>query len=179
MTEWALTRVDLQWSVQAHPAAFQYGQFLLDFYTCYSSYRYYNAINQWYCLEYHPLLYVADPRSKRSTYMIRPSAQSPDYAIAEGLRPFRQWVQLTNSNIYIFDSFNLYVVKNRKSRVGVFIENWERLIKYNHLFTNSTPSLCLPDYSVHCGQFHSSVESTQTEAQIDAYLACPSSPTMV
>ena len=34
MTEWALARVSLQRSVQAHPAAFQDGQFLVDFYTC-------------------------------------------------------------------------------------------------------------------------------------------------
>ena len=37
MTEWALARVDFKRSVQAHPAAFQYGQFLADFYTCHPS----------------------------------------------------------------------------------------------------------------------------------------------
>ena len=33
MMEWALARVDLQQSVQAHPADFQDGQFLVEFYT--------------------------------------------------------------------------------------------------------------------------------------------------
>ena len=66
MTEWALARVDLKRSVQAHPAALQDGQFLVDFYTCHPSDRYYNAINQCYWLEYHPALSIADPNNRKS-----------------------------------------------------------------------------------------------------------------
>ena len=45
MTEWALVRVDLQRSIQAHPAALQDGRFLVDFYTCHPADRRYNVSN--------------------------------------------------------------------------------------------------------------------------------------
>ena len=146
MTEWALTRVDLQRSVQAHPAALHDGQFLVDFYILHPSDKYYNRINQSYWVQYHPALSVADPHRKHSTHLIRPSAKLPDYAISEGLLPFSQWVRLTNANTYISSPFNIAVVNNRKSRDRVSNENWERLIRYNHLLINSTPPLALSDY---------------------------------
>ena len=57
ITEWALYRVDLKRSVQAHPAALHNGRFIVDFYTCHPS-------DRRYCLEYHPALSLADPHRK-------------------------------------------------------------------------------------------------------------------
>ena len=93
MIEWALVQVYLQRPLQAHPVALQDGKFLVDFYTCHPADKKYNAINQRYWLEYHPILEVAGPYRNRCTHMIWPFAQSPSYAVAEGLRPFSQWVQ--------------------------------------------------------------------------------------
>ena len=74
MTEWTLACVYLQQSVQAHPAALQDGRFLVDFFTCHCSDRYYNAINKYYCIKYHPVLSIANPHRKHITHLICPSA---------------------------------------------------------------------------------------------------------
>ena len=85
MAEWALVRVDLQRSVLSHPSTLQDGQFLVDFYTCQSADKMFNALNQRYWLEYHPKFDLSNPYCDCFTHMIRPSAQLPSYAVAEGL----------------------------------------------------------------------------------------------
>ena len=108
MIEWALFRVDLQRSVQMHPADLQDGRFIVDFYTCHPSDRCYNTINQRYWIKYHRAFSVADTHRKCSTHLKRPYVQSPEYGIAEGLCPFSQWVRLTNADTYISSIFNCY-----------------------------------------------------------------------
>ena len=179
MTEWALVRVDLQRSIRAHPSALQDGRFLVDFFTCHPADKRYNAINQRYWLEYHPSLEVADPHRNRCAHLIRPSAESASYADAEGLKPFRQWVRLTNADTYITGPFDFAIVNGRKSRDRIGAEHWKKLGEHNHLFVNETPCLDLPDYSVHCGQFHTSLESPAITSRVVAYLAQPSSPDTV
>ena len=179
MTEWALVRVDLQRSIQAHPSALQDGRFLVAFYTCHPADKRYNAINQRYWLEYHPTLEVANPYRSRCAHMIRPSSQSPSYALAEGLKPFSQWVRLTNADTFITGPFDFAIINGRKSRDRISEKQWTTLGKHNHLFTNETPPLDLPDYSVHCGQFHTSFHSVPINTRIAAYSASPSSPSTV
>jgi hypothetical protein len=178
-TEWALVRVDLQRSVQSHPSALQDGKFLVDFYTCHPADKRYNAINQRYWLEYHPKLEVSNPYRDRCTHMIRPSAQSPSYAVAEGLQPFSQWMRLTNACTFIIGPFDFAVINGRKSKDRVPFAQWKVLSTFKHLFNNETPSLSLPEYSVHCGQFHTSFVSAPTNARITAHLANPTSPATV
>ena len=98
ISEWALVRINLHLSVQAHPAALQDGRFLAQFYTCHPADKRYNAINQRYWLEYHPKFEVANPYCNKHTHMIRPSSQSEAYAKAEGLAPFSLWVRLANAD---------------------------------------------------------------------------------
>lgn len=178
-TEWALVRVDLQRSVCAHPPALQDGRFLVDFYTCHPADKRYNAVNQRFWLEYHPTLEVANPYRDRCTHMIRPSAQSASYAIAEGLRPFSQWIRLTNADTFIVGPFDFAVINGRKSKDRVSLAEWKILHQFKHLFNNEAPCLDLPDYSVHCGQFHTSFLSKDINSRVAAYLTAPSSPSTV
>ena len=176
MTEWALVRVDIPLSLQAHPSALQDGKFLVEFYTCHPADKKFNAINQRYWLEYHPTQEVAAPYRDRCAHLIRPSSQSEAYAIAEGLRPFRQWVRLTNADTYIIGPFDFAVVNGRKTRDRISLDKWEALSKFTHLFSNEIPDLSLPDYSIHCGQFHSSFRSGSIAARMDTYLASSPGP---
>ena len=122
---------------------------------------------------------MADPYRNRTTILIRPTSRSPDYAVAEGLQPFTQWICLTNADTFISGPFDFATISGRKSRDRIPAEQWNVLIKHKHLFTNATPSLSLPDYSVHSGQFHSTFECASIGARIDACLACPSDHRMV
>ena len=88
--EWCLVRVALRKSVLLHPNAMQDGKFLVDFYICHPRDCIFNAINQHYWLEYHPASEVLQPEHQSTAHLIRPTAQSKDYDIAEGLTPFRQ-----------------------------------------------------------------------------------------
>ena len=116
---------------------------------------------------------VADPHRNRTTHMIRPSAQSESYAAAEGLRPFRQWVRLTNADTFISGPFEFAVINGRKSRDRVGGERWKILAKFSHLFANEIPSLELPDYSVHCGQCHFTFEDSTIGDHVMDSLANP------
>ena len=53
--EWALICVDMLNSLKEHPYAPQDGKFLVEFPTCHYNNKYFNAINQSYWLEHHPL----------------------------------------------------------------------------------------------------------------------------
>ena len=139
----------------------------------------YNAINPRYWLEYHPTLEVENTYRSRCAHMIRPSSQSPSYAIAEVLKPFSQWVRLTNADTFIAGPFYFAIINGRKSRDRISEKQYTTLGKHNHLFTNETPCLDLPDYSVHCGQFHTSFHSVPINTRIATYSASPSSPSTV
>ena len=178
-SEWALVRIDLQLSIKAHPTALQDGRFLAQFYTCHPADKRYNAANQRYWLEYLPVLEVADPFRNKHTHLIRPSNESESYAVAEGLRPFSRWIRLTNEDTYVSGPFDFADVNGRRTRDRVPEAQWRILAKRTDLFSNEVPSLALPDYSIHFGQFHTSFTGHEIEARIDAYLANPSSPATV
>ena len=179
VTEWQLAQVDITTSLKNHPQAFQDGTFLMNFFTCHPSDKYFNASNQRYWLEYHPILEEPNPHRNRTTHLIRPSKDSPSYAIAEGLRPFRQWVRLTNADTYIAGPFNFAIINNRQSRDRISNDHWTLLNHFTHLFTNSVPDTTLQDYSVHYSQMHTEHHIPQHNQRIDAYHVSPTSPSSV
>ena len=170
-------RVILDLSVQAYPAALQDGRFLVQFYVCHPADKKYNAINQRYWLEYHPNFEVANPYRNKHTHLIRPSSQSESYAKAEGLKPFSQWLRLTNSDTYISGPFDFAEINGRRTRDRVPKEQWETLSKFQHMFNNEIPSSALPEYAVHFGQFHTQYSVPEVNTRVTAYLANPSDPT--
>ena len=145
----------------------------MEYYTCHPSDKRYNAANQRYWLEYHPATEVANPFRVKSTHIIRPSPQSQEYAAAEGLRPFSQWVRLTNGDTYICGPFNFADVNGRRTRDRISLDQWKILHESSHLFTNEVPSLELPDYSIHYGQCHVAFHSEAIHARVLASLSCP------
>ena len=174
MREWALVRVDIPFTLKAHPTALQDGKFLVEFYTCHPGDKRYNAINQRYWLEYHPVREVAAPYRDKCAHLIRPSLTSAAYAITEGLKPFSQWVWLTNADTYITGPFKICSCKRQKTGDRISRDQWNTLSKFTHLFTNTILDLSLPNYSIHCCQYHKSFTSGSVAAKMDAHLASPS-----
>ena len=111
--------------------------------------------------------------------MVRPTTRSEAYAKSEGFTPFSQWVRLTNADTFIVGPFDFAIVNGRKTKDRISVKHWKTLSKYKHIFTNEIPCLKLPDYSIHCGQFHTSFVSEPINTRIDALLALPSSPDKV
>ena len=73
ITEWHLAQVDISTTMREHPTAFQDGKFLVNFFTVHPADKYYNASNQCFWLEYHPILEEPNPHRQRSTHLIRPT----------------------------------------------------------------------------------------------------------
>ena len=99
-------RIDVQLSINAHPACLQDGRFLAQFYICHPADKKYNVI------------------------LIRPSANSESYAEAEGLRPFSQWIRLINADTYIAGPFDFAEVNGRKTRDRISRDQWLILAKF-------------------------------------------------
>ena len=116
---------------------------------------------------------MANPHRNRTTHLIRPSDQSKAYAAKERLRPFRQWVRLTNADTYVCGPFEFAIINGRKSRDRISEDNWNFLNKYNHMFANEIPSLQLPAYSVHCSRFHISIEDESISHRVAVNLTEP------
>ena len=121
-SEWYLVRVDLDSTISANPNAMQDGRFLVEFYVGHPADKRYNAINQRFWLEYHPIIDMANPFRNRTTHLIRPSDQSQAYAAKERLRPFRQWARLNHSDTYISGPFDFAVINGRKPEIE-FLRN--------------------------------------------------------
>ena len=151
------------------------------FYACHPSDRYFHAFNQRYWLEYHPTSKAPNPHHKQPTHFLRPTKQLPAYVVAEGLRPFRQWVRLTNTDTYISGPFDFAIVTKNKSpdRVPELMWTWTALGKFSHLFTNKVPKTDLPGYTIHFSQFHTVYSDDSHNEPLCSYLASPSSPSTV
>ena len=176
VAEWTLARVALSDSVSQHPSCLQDGRFLVDFYLCHPADKLYNCSNQRYWLEYHPTGTAANPLRDRTTHLIRPSAESPRYATAEGLVPFRQWVRLTNSSTFICGPFDFTTLDGRQTRDRVSITQWTVLHKFTHLFANSVPSLDQTECSVHFSLFHETYDDAIIASRLCAFDGAPTSP---
>ncbi len=151
--EWSLVRIAWADSLSLHPTCLQEVRFLVKFYVCHPSNKFYNATNQQYWLQYHPRL--DDPVSPSpTTHHIRPTSASGAFASAEGLRTFRRWVRINNSDTYIFGPFEFATLNGRQSSDRVPATAWKALLCCASSFANAVPSLELPDYSVHVGCFH-------------------------
>ena len=166
-------QIALRDSLREHPNCVLDGRFLIDFYTCHPKDKAFNAVNQRYWLEHHPFRELPNPTRLRTTHLLRPSVNSPDYAASQDLRPFRQWIRLLNSDTFIHGPFDFAVVNNRKTRDRVSQDAWNILHKFGHLFTNHAPSLDLPEYSVHLSCFHTSFTSKSLSDRVDAFIAHP------
>ena len=109
-------------------------------------------------------------------HTIHPTTQSESYATAEGLKSFTQWVKLTNLDTYITGPFDFAEVNGRKTRDRVPQEQWQKLAKFDHMFSNEVPSLSLPEYAVNFGQFRTVHSVPEDNVRVEAYSAHPSTP---
>ncbi len=67
----------------------QDGRFLVKFYICHPADSWYNAVNQWFWLQYHMDSKLQSPLSTMETHLIRLSATLVDYATHHKLSAFQ------------------------------------------------------------------------------------------
>eukprot|EP00984_Skeletonema_dohrnii_P006306 scaffold2258_cov84-Skeletonema_dohrnii-CCMP3373.AAC.7 len=158
-SEWHLVRVNLEATHFHNPECGVNGKYLVDFYIPHPSDSYYNALNMRFWLEYHKTSSYVTTADRRTCHLIRPDANSEDYASRNSLTPFRQWATLTHSSTFIHGPFDFAIVNSRQSRDRISQSDWDELFKYRSHFSNQIPSFDLPTYSVHVEQFHTTYSS--------------------
>ena len=147
--EWRLVRVCLDDSMSLHPRCLQDGRFLVEFYTLHSADLRFNAVNQRYWLQYHPISNIINPSDTTHTHLIRPSDTSEQYAKSKHLAPLRLWVNLTHDSTYIHGPFEFACLRGRRSRDRISADDWNVLVSKRSLYDNAPPDLNLPTFSVH------------------------------
>ena len=106
-------------------------------------------------------------------HLIRPSSNSEDYAIAEGLVPFRQWVHLANTDRYINGPFKSATLNGSGTRDRIPKDYWITLHKYSSSFSDKAPSLELPDYPAYFSRLHQIHPDNSASGRYNAYFANP------
>ena len=147
--EWRLVRVSFEDSLRLRPSCLQDGRFLLDFYILHPSDVRYNATNQRYWLQYHPIGQLTTPMTSVEAHLIRPSDTSEAHAARKKLVPFRRWANLTHENTYIHGPFDFASIRGQKSRDRLPQAAWDALASCTSMFQNEVPRADLPTYSIH------------------------------
>jgi len=167
--EWRLVRVSFQDSVSLRPSCLQDGRFLVEYYILHPSDIRFNATNQRYWLQYHPIGQITTPSSAVEAHLIRPSDTSEAHAARRNLSPFRRWATLVNQDTYIHGPFDFASVRGRKTRDRIPLSAWDALRSNTSLFQNELPRTDLPTYSVHVDRgAHSIIHSPAITAQVNA-----------
>ena len=156
-----------------YPNALVDGKFLVKFFVCRPGDAYYSALNLGYWLEYHPKSPFVRPEHESMAHLICPTSNSEDYAIAEGLVPFRRWVRLTNADTYISGPFDFATLNDHNTRDCIPNDHWIILHKHSLSFSNKVLSLELPDYSAHFSQLHQIHPDNSVSICYNAYFAEP------
>ncbi len=87
----------------------------------------YNAINQWYWLQYHDILNIMSPHSASETNLIRPLDLSASYAAHHKLVPFRKWLNISHLDTYIHGPFEFALIQGQKPHDCIAQEDWDHL----------------------------------------------------
>ncbi len=129
------------------------GHYLVDFYIAHPSDSWYNAINKWFWLQYHHRDDIIGPTSLAHTHYIRPSNTSEAYANQHHLLPYRKYINLTHTDMFIHGPFDFTLIHGRKSRDRVPQDAWDKLKSHSNMFHNPIPRFDIPTYSIHvdCG----------------------------
>ena len=178
--EWQLVSVAFKDTMAINPDCLRDGKFLADFYICHPDDSTLNAASQRYWLEYHQEDAVRHSDRSTSYHLIRPSKTSHGEARARGLYPYRQWIFLAHSDVYIHGPFDFQMTPHgTQSRDRVAEDDWTVLRNKERMYANAPPALKQGTFSLHCSLlFDTEVKSTAVDKRVTlAPLLCLSNYT--
>ncbi len=147
--EWHLVCVAFEDSISIYPSCSHNGQLFFEFYVCHPSNWQYNAINQWYWLQYHDISNIMSSHSFSETNLIGPLDSLASYAACHKLVPFRKWLNISHLDMYIHGPFKLASIWGRKSHDCIAQEDLDHLKKDSAMFGNPVLPFDVPTYSIH------------------------------
>jgi hypothetical protein len=137
--EWTLIRVNFLKSIQQHPSCLQDGRFLVEFFIEHHRDKQLDITQRRYWLEYHR----SDSHKSISVdyHIIQPSQYSESVAASKRLTPYREWLNIDNSEILLHGPFNFATLNNRKRRDRVAETDWNILIQSSAKYDNFAPTI--------------------------------------
>eukprot|EP01082_Thalassiosira_pseudonana_P008343 g7453.t1 g7453 contig24:661092-664348(-) len=136
--EWYLTRVAFADSIALHPQCLEDGKYLMDFFICHPNDMCDHPLNQRFWLEYHNHNDVARLHSGEY-HVLRPDKDADNYALENGLQPFRQWIYLSSDTVFIHGPFNFAIINGRQSKDRIALDDWNALSAKSSMVNNIIP----------------------------------------
>ena len=137
--EWKLIRVNFLKSLQQHPSCLQDGRFLVEFFIEHHRDQQLDITNRRYWLEYH------ESNSHKSIsvdyHILQPSQYSESVATSKRLTPYREWINIDDSDILLHGPFNFATLNNRKTRDRVAEHDWNILAQCKTKYDNFAPKI--------------------------------------
>jgi hypothetical protein len=137
--EWKLVRVDFQKSLQQHPSCLQDGRFLVEFFIEHHIDKNLDICNRWYWIEYqgsnsHKSLSV-------DYHILQHSQYSEATARSKQLTPYREWVNIDDSEVSLHGPFDFATMNNGKTRDRILAKDWLILAEREALYHNHAPKV--------------------------------------
>lgn len=159
-------------SVSLRPSCLQDGRFIVDYYILHPSDVRFNATNQRYWLQYHPIGQITTPSSAVEAHLIRPSDTSETHAARRNLVLFCRWATLVNEDTFIYGPFDFALVHGQKTRDRIPLSAWDALRANKSPFQKELLRTNLPTYFIHVDRsIHSTLSSTAITTQVHAAIA--------
>ena len=92
--------------MQFHPNCLQDGNILVDLYIMHPEEKDYSAINQRYWLEYHRKQDLHRSDHAVPYHLLKPTRDSRLYEKPKGTYPYRQWLYMTQDDVFIHGPFD-------------------------------------------------------------------------
>jgi hypothetical protein len=99
---------------------------LVEYFKCHPADKSYNLAHQRYWREYHEV--EGNYNIYHNFHLLKPSEQTQQYASANSLKPFQQWLYLYDNNTILHGPFNFATINGRKTRDRIDTEDWNKLI---------------------------------------------------
>jgi hypothetical protein len=74
-------------------------------------------------------------------FLLQPSEFPPPLAEQRSLVPYREWINLHDSTIYIHGPFNFATLNNRKTRDRISETEWRTLAEKSNQYNNASPEI--------------------------------------
>ena len=171
-TEWRLVRIELSQSMKENPLTLTNGRVLVTFFISHPNDSKFNPINRRFWIQYHQGDGIRN--LSEEYHLIRPHPNEESYCKQHFLRPYQEWVNLHDEEIFILGPFNFTVINNRKTRDRIDETIWRFLRDLKPSVNNTIPvsSPHLQGFICHANTpFHGEYKSESTTIAVRNALA--------
>ncbi len=115
-------------------------------YICHPADWHYNAVNQWYWLQFHNPDNITSRHSLGNIHLVCLLETSESYSSWHKLLPFGKWLNISHLDTYIHRPFEFATICSRKTCDLTSQGDWDALSKHQSMFRNPLSWFDVPKY---------------------------------